>query len=235
MRDLVLPGLLGGLGEEMMIYRKTILTVLAGAMFAVPVASQAISFNLASQPGTTPAVIEFNGDPTRTITFPAANDGFDFVIQAGAAGLNGLLGNLDGTFTVGAVTNQGFGIETAPVSGTGVFSIFDGANTLTADVAWTDIFSLGTTLGLNVSGNLNITNIVYSGSNADLMAMDAAGAGILTVSAQFVPGQSLSQLMSNGALNTTSYSGTYAAVPEPATLAVVSLAGAAILRRRRKV
>lgn len=213
--------------------RNFFLAASAVVILGVPMMAQAVAFNLASQPGPTPAVIRFNGDPTRTITFPAATDSFDFVIQSGALALNGLFGNIDGTFTVGAVTNQGFGIETAPVTGTGTFSIFDGFATLSADVSWSDIFSLGTTLGLNVSGNLNLTNIVYTGTNVELNAMKQDGQGVLTVSAQFVPGMSLSQLMTSNAVSSTSYSGTYNSVPEPASMALIGMGVMALAARRR--
>lgn len=213
--------------------RKSLLAAAVLVILGVPMAAQAVSFNLTSQPGTTPAMIAFNGDPTRTITFPDATDGFDFVIQSGLSALNGLLGNIDGTFSVGTITTPVAGIEVAPVTGTGTFSIFDGTNTLTADVSWSEILSVGTTLGLNVSGSLNLTNIAYTGSNTELMAMDSDGAATLTVSAQFVPGMSLSQLMTNNAVNSTSYSGTVASVPEPATMALLGMGAMALAARRR--
>ncbi len=213
--------------------RNSFLTAAALVILGVPMVAEAVSFNLASQPGPTPAVIRFNGDPTRTITFPNATDGFDFVVQSGALALNGLVGNINGTFTVGTITSPGFGVQVAPVTGSGVFSIFDGVDTLTADVTWSDIFSLGTTLGLNVSGNLNLTNMVYTGTNVELNAMKNDGQGVLTVSAQFVPGMSLTQLMTSNAVNSTSFSGTYNSVPEPASMALIGMGVMALAARRR--
>lgn len=208
-----------------------------GAMLVLamaPAMSHALTFSFVSEPGSPAAVIRFDGGPTRTITFPNASNGFDFVIGTPSnPALNGLKGNLGGTFTVGAITS-GFGVESAPVTGTGSFSIFDGVNTLTADLVWQNVFTFGTQSGLNVNGVTNLSNISYSGSNAGLIEFVNSINHTLTLSTQFVPGKTLTQLMANGAVNTNSYSGTFNAVPEPASLAILGVGAAAMIRRRRR-
>ncbi len=204
------------------------------ALLAVPAMSHALSFSFVSEPGTPAALIRFDGGPTKTITFVDASNGFDFVIGGPSnPALNGLKGNIGGTFSVGTITVSG-GLETAPVTGTGSFSIFDGVNTLTADLTWQNVFTFGTQSGLNVNGVTNLSNISYSGSNAGLIEFVNSNSHTLTLSTQFVPGKTLTQLMANGALNTNSYSGTFNAVPEPATLAILGVGAAAVIRRRRR-
>lgn len=201
-------------------------------LFAAPAMSHALSFSFVSESGTPNALIQFNGTP-KTISFLDAGNGFDFVIGAASnVNLNGLKGNIGGTFTVGAITIAG-PVQTAPVSGTGTFSIFDGTNTLTADLVWQDVFTFGTQSGLNVNGNTNITNVSYSGSNAGLIELANSVNRTVTVSTQFIPGLTLTQLMTQGATNANTYSGTFNAVPEPASIAMLGMGALALLRRRR--
>ena len=56
----------------------------------------------------------------------------------------------------------------------------------------------------------------------------------MTISTQFIPAKSLNQLMATANPNVNTYSGTYNAVPEPATLAALGLGLAAAMRRKRK-
>jgi len=184
---------------------------------------------------------------TGTFSFTPGTGGSDFRITGDSAGSTalGLLGNITGVYDIGQVTTGG-SFQSATVTGEGgnTFTISDGTDTFSANVNWIDIFTLGTTGGLNSGGTINLSNIVYGGSNADLqtLAADAsASGGTATISFQFSPARSLTQLTASGASNTTSYSGNVSAVlptPAPSTLVLFGMgagvAGAVRLVRRRK-
>ena len=164
----------------------------------------------------TNAVIRFDAS-TDSFQFIDGNGGRDFEITLsdGAGDSLGLLGNMSGTFTIGSITSF-LGFEFASVSGLGTFSIFDGSSLFTATLAWDDIYSIGTTGGINAVGTLNLTNIAYSGTNADLLAL-ASGAGnngTSAVSFQFIPPESLTDLTTGSGFFQTSYSGTAFVEPQ---------------------
>ena len=138
----------------------------------------------------------------------------------------GLYGTIGGAFsyTTGSITPDGSG-ETAPVSTSGgLLTIVDGNNVaLTATVSGIEIATFGTAGSFNVEGAINLTNIHYSGMNADLLSLTSgvtANGGIVALSFQFDPGESLSQLAASGADFGSSYSGLVATatVPEPGSL-----------------
>ena len=172
----------------------------------------------------TDTYIRFDGS---TDTFSFTNDSTGFGLQitgsdsAGQTAM-GLPGNIAGAFGIGTVTPIP-GYQTAPVTGTGLLSIFDGVKYLTADISWND----GTTSGnsfvtfgfLNLPGAVNLTHILYSGSNTDLLTIKWAGDVIVTASFHFIPGLTLQQLK-DGGTHQTSYCGTLNddAVPIPGTL-----------------
>src|SRR5690242_15986794 len=91
-------------------------------------AAQALSFNYSSEPG---AAITFAGNSTFSFT---GTPGHIFQVTSGSA--NTLLGDLTGTYTIGA------GTTTAPVTGAGQFIIHDGAFDFTATISWNDITQL---------------------------------------------------------------------------------------------
>jgi hypothetical protein len=190
-----------------------------------------IQFDFVSEPAgaSAPAAyIEFNGGPARSITFPDAGSGYDFVITlSDTAGLVGLKGNLSGTFTVGAITTLGI-LEIAPVTGTGTFSITDPfGKVLSASLLWNDVFVVaGSQGGLNTGNTPNLTGWTYNGSYAPLVAIKNSIDPSADLSFQFNPSKKLVQLMANGAVNKTTYSGSFSAVPEPSTF--VLMAGAAL-------
>ena len=90
----------------------------------------------------------------------------------------GLPGNIAGPFGIGTVTTIP-GYPTAPVTGTGLLSIFDGVKYLTADISWNDGATIGgnyATFGLlNLQGTVNLTHIQYTGLSTDLSTIKSAG------------------------------------------------------------
>lgn len=175
----------------------------------------------------TDAVIDFSGGGN--FSFPVSPDlsepwtGYDFTVNHESGLTNsavGLFGNINGTFTIGAITLAGGGVQTAPVTGTGTLTITDAASVpkvFSAALNWVNIESYGTGGTINYSGTVNLTGMTYAGSNADLLTLDHAPGGIVTLTYQFIPGLTLTQLATGG--DETSYSGTImpTTVPEPAS------------------
>ena len=221
--------------------RSTVLAVLvaAGVLLASPpvFASPITQFDFVSESANTQAgaCIEFLGGPTRTVTFPEASDGCDFVItQSATADLIGIKGNINGTFTVGSVTTAGL-LQTASLTGTGTFSLTDpDGDVLSATLAWNDIYTYGSTGGLNPEGTANLTSWTYSGSYPSFLDITNGQAQSSDLTFQFNPGKNLSQLMATGADTKTTYSGSFSMTPEPATLSLLVLGGLAVVARRRK-
>jgi hypothetical protein len=171
----------------------------------------------------TPAQIVFLGaTDTFTFTLPASGN---FIISSVTDTTDldtlGLRGTISGTFTIGAISIVG-SIQSAPVSGTGTFSIVDENSVpFIADLTWKSIFTMGTIGGFNTSGEANLSNISYAGSNTDLDDFGSIGATVLSF--QFLPAKSLTALTENGAVNFNSFSGSLAPVPVPGALGLMSL------------
>ena len=154
------------------------------------------------------AHIAFTGS-SDSFTFADGVGGRDFRITGsdGAGDALGLLGNIGGIFTIEGIAIAG-GRESAVVSSTdGRFSIFDGTVTLTSDIAWISIFTDGSTGGLNSGGALNLTNVSYAGSNADLLALAAGSDRTAGITFTFAPAMTLTDLTQNGATNRTAFDG----------------------------
>lgn len=162
------------------------------------------------------------------------SSGNSIQITSGTAG--GFNGGITGAFGVGLINSSG-PLESANVSGTGVLSIFDGFETLSADLNWIDIATFGTAGSLNTTGSANLTNISYVGTNGDLLALANAGDGINTASFQFTSPTSLTDLFTTRtSVTSTSFSGSITPVPIPAAIWLFGsgLLGMIGIARRRK-
>ncbi|MGJ5813855.1 VPDSG-CTERM sorting domain-containing protein [Paludibaculum fermentans] len=159
----------------------------------------------------------------------------DSHIVAAAAGLGSLVGlqqDIGGNFTIGAIDSSVPNLQTAPVTGSGTYTIWaTPLDFLTGTIKWIDISTYGTSGNLNVSGILNVDYDSYSGANAGLQYL-ASKAGSIVVTFQFVPAKNLTYLAGNAA--STAFSGS-ATVPDGGTTLVLlgsALMGLTTLRRK---
>ncbi len=203
-------------------------------------AGQALVFTSATNAG-----VSFTGNGS-SATFAFSNNGstqgFQVTQTVGYNDAVGLFGTIGGTFKFGSpITSTGTPsgtVESAKVTGTnGDLTITDGSNqqfstTLTA----VGIASLGTAIAFDVK----LTDAVYSGTNASLIALrtiidDHNQGAQAAIALPFVPGLTLNDLLSG--THQTGYSGTLSPVPEPSSLALAGLSTAAMvgytMRRRR--
>jgi hypothetical protein len=142
---------------------------------------------------------------------------------------------MSGTYTIGTITTTG-PIQSAPVTGSGTLTIFDGSVDLTGTLVWNNIATMGTGSTLNVSGELNLTSVTYSGVQVDLKTFAAAGALSDTVDFTFNPAETLTQLATTSSPLKTSFSGTITTVPDSAmTIELLGGAFLAIAGLRRKM
>lgn len=222
-----------------------LLPVLALALLLTCLNASASSLILNFGP-TAGSSIQFNGNQN-SFQFNPGNNGYQWYITSEtggshAVGLNGSV--LNGPFSYGpSITTSGSGfseVQSATVLGPpGKLDINNGAgDDLIGTINWITIATYYVSVGvLNADVNVNLSNVSYSGSNPDLQAIQANQPGIVDVSFQFLPGETLTQLSTGTGPYTTSFSGSITtAVPEPASIALAGLGGLTLLlfRRQRK-
>jgi hypothetical protein len=202
-----------------------------------PTAQAGLVLDIASVAG---ANIEFKGSGTgATFQFNNNTSGQGFVVSAstGTGDSVGLDGTLGGTYSysLGSVVTTGQQ-QTAPlITSGGTLTITDaGLHMLTGSIAGIDLTTSGTGGIVNLDGTVNLTSVSYSGTNADLMQLRdeaAVGGGVVALTFQFIPGQSLASLAGPNSDHTTSFSGTISAsaVPEPSGLILAAIGALAVL------
>ena len=221
-------------------------TVVAGLVASSFASAALYTFDGSSVVGASVKFMGFGGiaGPIGSISFPDGTGGFDFTINASSAPtVVGLKGNLGpSTLTVlGPISIFG-PIQAAGVTGSTAVSIFDGVNTLTADATFDNIVTVGggTGVSLSLGAGFNLSNVLYSGTNAGLLVIKETIDPTLNLSASFTPGQTLTMLMTKGAKNQTSYAISFAGqpVPEPSTMALLTvglgMVGFSLARARRR-
>jgi PEP-CTERM motif len=222
---------------------KGLMSVLALALLltCLNVSASSLILNFGPTQGSS---IQFNGS-LNSFQFNPGNNGFQWYVTSetggsSALGLNGSV--LNGPFNYGPITISGSGpsqVQSATVLGPlGTLVINNGPlDNLTGTVNWINIATFFGVGGLNAAVNINLSGVSYSGSNPDLQALQAGQPGIVDVSFQFAPGETLTQLSTGTGPYTTSFSGSITApVPEPASIALAGLGGLTLLlfRRQRK-
>jgi len=211
-----------------------ILALAAGMVFAGVNSAQAVSFNYLSSfpgPGNVPpgGAINFPGNTTFNFS-PTSNN---FQVLPGSTAFN-FFGEITGTYTIGTISMMG-PIESAPVTGMGMFVIHDpGDGDLTANLSFvpggqaiviTPQFGGATTAG---SLNTILTNIMYAGSNPDLLALANAGHAFNLISFQLSPALSLDTLRNGPGSHSTTFSGNVVSVATPDGGTTVALLGLAL-------
>jgi hypothetical protein len=166
--------------------------------------------------------------------FPTGTNLFNFQVTNtdGLPGTSlGFFGELTnpagGSFQMGAVSSCGVNCQTASVSGAGGLTIYGGVNgsdtapdtsvpDFTAQIQWVEINQLGSGVTLNDKLVLDISNISYSGTNADLLDLKNSVDQYGTVSFTLKQGVNLQTLYnaSSGPIS-ESFSGQINAMPEP--------------------
>jgi len=208
-------------------------------LLAGTASAQSLTFDFSSLGS---ALITFQGTGGEFDFSPDATTGYDFQI-AGATGslaaLDGLRGNINGTFTVNLGSPPPSGDpQEAPVTGSGTLTISDNSGgVFTADIASSgyNAFTFGSIGGLNKESVVNLSSLTYVGGNptnpsySALEQLANSGSAIETVSFQFLPAKSLTVLASGGAVNFTTFSGSFEAIPEPPTYAAILGCAALVL------
>ncbi len=195
-------------------------------------AQSTLNFNFSSV-----GQLVFNGSSQFYFTNASSSSDFKIGSESGTASHNtsvGLLGGFsNGPFTFGTITSNS-SVETAPVTGplANFFLSDANGNMLTAWVNFTDISSYGRAGGaINDVFAMNLTDVVYSGANPDLLFLQANNLASFTMSFSFAsPGQTLNSL-STGSSYLTSFNGSIA-VPEPGPISLFSLGAVGLLLYR---
>jgi len=163
---------------------------------------------------------------------------FQVTNSTGVGDSVGLFGDITGTYNVnGPIVTAANGDQTASVvDGAGATHqvvIHDGlGNNFVADVDWINIKSSGAIGGLNAQAVVNLTNVSYAGTNADLAALATLAGntrGTAVISFQLASNANLHTLFDvNTSPVRTSFSGSLTATPAPAGLVLLCLGGASL-------
>ncbi len=206
------------------------IAVAAGLAVSAATSQAGLSLSFSNQGLNTG--IQFNGASSSFQLNPAPGSlgapQFAVTSETGGTSSIGLLGWINGSpWTIGAISTSG-SVQSATVTGVGNLFLNDGAgNNLTGNLNWMTIQTDQSSGFINSALGMNITDLAYSGANADLLALVNNGNGSLNLTFQFNPGRTLTQLTMGGA-QIGSYSGAVAAqtsIPEPST----GVAGALLL------
>jgi hypothetical protein len=212
-------------------------SVLALAAIAfVPQCHAQLTLNFSNNTNT---FIQFGGT-NHTIAFSSAPNGYQWNITSESTGHSaalGLLGSVNnGPFSYGAITpSDGGNIQSATVTGPlGGLVINDGTSILAGQVNWINVTTFFQSAGdFNAQLMVNVTGIVYQGSNPDLQYLTAHQPGTMDLTFQFSPGMDLTMLSTGAGGYDTSYSGSLS-VPEPTVLVLSGLGGLGLLYLRRR-
>jgi|ERR1039457_4800953 hypothetical protein len=220
---------------------KPIIVALVGLASSV-VVSQAQGLNFSSSPGST---IQFNGGADSFQFNPSTFSGFSGIYSGtqwfvgsenggtgSAVGLFGSVGN--GPFSYGPITVAGPEQSASVLGPLGTLDIKDGSGLfdVTGLVDWVQINTFNYSGALNAALVVNISGLSYAGSNPDLQSLVAGGSGQVTLTFQFSPGETLSQLSSGSSPFTTSYSGSISPTPEPTTVGLLLLGLGGVITAR---
>lgn len=148
---------------------------------------------------------------------------------------NNDLGEITGSYQIGTITTIG-SVSSASVTGTGTFVIHDGTgHDFSATLTWANITQQNTGGNLNITGGANLSNITYTGSNADLLALTGGNnLGINVLAFTFIPAVSLQDLATTPH-TALSFSGTVSKAPDGGTTVALlgsALVGLSVLRRK---
>jgi hypothetical protein len=210
--------------------QKTFLSIALALTFTTAMTHALEVFNFSGEVG---ASMQFNGTAS-SFQFDNNVSGNQWWITSessgsSALGLQGLISG--GPWSYGAITINGLQ-QYATVNPTSTtLTINDGAGFLaTANLVWGAVSTYQSVGGVNtLNTTVNLSGLSYSGANVDLLNFFSAPAGELSLSFQFNPAMTLSQLTAGTRTYGTSFSGSLSTVPEPGTMLLGSLGGGLLL------
>jgi len=172
--------------------------------------------------------VQFNatGDTFQLDPVTGSSTTPQFTFTGVASGLSGWIAGAPWVINLASMTSAtagGLTYQQASVAGGGQLNIFDGVNTLTGNLTWLEIHLLSDGQGgLADSLAVNLSDLTYSGANADLQALAADGSGNLNLTFQFSGVAPTMASLVNGNM-TASFSGAISAAPEPSTVGLLLL------------
>ncbi len=203
---------------------RTVLSVVAAlTLTSAMTQGQVLNFN--NLPG---ASIQFNGTGS-SFQFDNNGAGNQWWITSETGGTGSavtLYGSFSGgPWSYGSITVNGLDqsatVNTTPAA---TLTINDGHGFLaTGSIEWVQVSTDQGVGGLNANLTVNLSDLSYSGANADLVSFFSAASGSAIATFQFDPAMTLSQLTSGTGPYTTSFSGSLSVVPEPASILLLGL------------